>query len=376
MVKHGLVILVLLSVLLPMTAVGDQGFQDLKDKRGTITTEIDQVKTQEQETLGQLFTLNRSLQQTREQIARTHQDIVQVETQQQDTEQQASALKDRYRQRLGVFGARVRFMVERGPSTYLEVIFASTDFHDFIQRLAVIQAFVRRDATLLSEVRSLRGQVGVKQAELATEHRQLAALGERLSGQQRELETTIGTRESTLAGLKDRRSYFETSLSDLEKAWSEKAVPLLQAFGRAFHTMTLHASELKPAQMEYSTFPVPSARITVTTDNLNNFIKSFDDLKGLSFDLHRDAANLHGDFGGVSLQIDGRFQIHSDTVLRYSPQQVVFQGLPIPTEYTQALIGGGGLDLDMATLNISSRWRLNEVKVDEGALSIKAGYKP
>lgn len=346
----------------------------LKEQRGALTGELDVVRGEEQAVLKELFNLNRSLDQIRGQISVTEEEMAGVEQVLQVTVEQGNALRARYQARLKQFGRRVRFMAERGPITYLEVLLEAKDLSDFIWRLGLIRAFINRDATLLSDVRSLRQEVAAKEAELQAQRRQLAELNGKLLGEQGRLEDTIRLKNDRLVALQDQRGGYEQSLDALEKAWNEQAVPLLKAFGQAFHTMTLQVTELKPAQFDVVFLPVPTARVIVKTEDLNNFLQQFPDLKGLRFTLLPGKANLSGDFGGATLEFNGTFVIVGKTVLRYAPEHISFAGLPIDEQYTRELVAGGGLDLDLAS--IVTNWKLNTAVVDTDTVTVTASYSP
>ena len=346
----------------------------LKEQRGALTGELDVVRGEEQAVLKELFNLNRSLDQIRGQISVTEEEMAGVEQVLQVTVEQGNALRARYQARLEQFGRRVRFMAERGPITYLQVLLEAKDLSDFIWRLGLIRAFINRDATLLSDVRSLRQEVAAKEAELQAQRRQLAELNSKLLGEQGRLEDTIRLKNDRLVALQDQRGGYEQSLDALEKAWNEQAVPLLKAFGQAFHTMTLRVTELQPAQFDVVFLPVPTARVIVKTDDLNNFLEQFPDLKGLRFTLLPGKANLSGDFGGATLEFNGTFVIVGKTVLRYAPERISFAGLPIDEQYTRELVAGGGLDLDLAS--IVTNWKLNTAVVDTDTVTVTASYSP
>lgn len=362
-------------LLWPTVALADTTDLDrLKQQRTELTGQLDVVKSEEAAVLTDLFNLNRSLDQIQQQIAQTQSDLDRVEQQLQATAQQAKELKDQYQTRLAQFGRRVRFMVERGPASYFELLFNASDLQDFIWRLSILQAMIHRDAALLSDVRNLRQRVAAKEAELQAQRQQLADLNHRLLGEQQQLEETIQTKNDRLAALKDQRGAVEQSLDTLEHLWNDQVVPLLKAFGQAFHTLALHVTELQPSQLDVSFIPVPNARVVVHTADLNKFLQQFPDLKGLSFSLMPGRADLSGNFGGATLQISGHFVIVGKTILRYSPEQISFAGLPVDERYTRDLIAGGGLDFDLNQL--VTGWKLTSAVVDTDTVTVKASYSP
>jgi len=368
-------LLIALLLLWPTVALTDsQDLETLNQQRTTLSGQLDVVKGEEAGILTDLFNLNRSLDQIQQQIHQTQADMAKVEQALQETVQQENDLKARYQLRQEQFGRRIRFMAEHGAATYFEVILNATDLQDFVWRLGLVQAFIRRDAQLLTDVRSLRQQVVAKEAELQSQRQQLSDLNGRLVAEQTELEGTIQTKNDRLAALKDQRGYYEQSLETLDKVWSEKVVPLLRMFGQSFHTLAEHVTEMKPSKFDVSFFPTPNARVIVKTADLNAFVQQFPDLRGLSFTLEPAKANLTGDFSGATLQIEGTFVIVGKTVLRYNPAKISFAGLPVDGQYTRDLVAGGGLDFDLSTL--VTGWKLDSATVDTDMVTIKASYSP
>lgn len=362
-------------LLWPALAMADPGdFDNLQVQRTELTGQLDVVKSAEATVLTDLFNLNRQLETITHQLRETQTSLDQVEVRLQATSAEADRLKLRYENELVLFGRRVRFMAEQGTVTYLAVLFNSNTLSDFIWRFSLIQLIIQRDAALLSSVRSLHTQVVATEADLQAQRQQLSTLSQQLITEQTSLQSTVQAKNDKLASLQDQRGHFEQSLDQLEKLWNDKALPVLKYFGQAFHNMATHVTDLKPSHLDFSFVPTPHAVVTVKTEDLNRLLQQFPDLKGLAFTLLPNEADVSGDFGGATLTIAGQFVIVGDTILRYQPQKVSFASLPIGDQYTQQLVAGGGLDLDLSS--IVTHWKLTSAVVDTNKVTVKASYSP
>ncbi|GGN93035.1 M23 family metallopeptidase [Saccharibacillus kuerlensis] len=97
-------------------------------------------------------------------------ELSETEIQLEQTEQELEAAKQRIVEREGLLDTRVRMMYTDGAVSYLDVLMASADFGDFLNRADSIKRIIGQDHSILEEQKRDQELVISKQAELETQH--------------------------------------------------------------------------------------------------------------------------------------------------------------------------------------------------------------
>lgn len=105
-------------------------------------------------------------------------------------------------------GRRVREMYMNGTVNYLEVLLASRDFGDFLNRYELLKRVVARDAGAVEEVKSLKQELEVKNKEMVQQKEKIIALLSRQQAVRMELASRGAAKRELLAGAnRDLRKY-------------------------------------------------------------------------------------------------------------------------------------------------------------------------
>ncbi|HWI64439.1 MAG TPA: hypothetical protein VNT75_21625 [Symbiobacteriaceae bacterium] len=324
----------------------------------------------EQTVLQELFSLGRSLQETRATLAEVTAKVDALARQQAEAAAERDRLETRRQQRQAAFYKRLRFYQEHGRVAPLAVLLGSTSFLDFLSRLDMLNQILDRDVALMRELRSLKSAVAEQEQALREAGRQLEPLRAKLAAEAAKLQDEIARREAVLASLQEKRGAVEEQLAQLERSWAEQAEPLLIALGTTLQSVD--ASSFEPDRVSLTLFP-PGAVAVVTTDSLTRFFRQVDALKGLTFKLQPGVLRMEGEFDGVPIQIRGRFTVAGPATLRYEPQEIQIREFVVPPESIAELLAENQPEIDVS--DMISPWALKGVDVLEGELRIKAGIK-
>ena len=148
-----------------------------------------------------------------------------------------------------VLNKRVRIMYEAGNVSYMEVLFASRDFNDFINRFELLKLVLKQDSEAVEEVKADRRRLENKKADLAFQQERLQSLIREQDAAKQELASRKGARQSLL---KDAQN----NLWDLE----DEAARLEAQEQEILRQIVLRSAKTnKPAAGGAFIWPVPSS---------------------------------------------------------------------------------------------------------------------
>ena len=162
-----LVVALFVGTMMPVLAVDlDSYYQELEDLQKELDAQHAEKNTAETEAqrLGrELESLSSMLGQARQRQDRLNLQIIQqqelVDNQELDIEQKQQEIaetEEYLEQQVEYLGQRTRAIYKNGTVSYLEVLFASTSFTDFLSRFNFLSKIVTSDANLIHEVRETR----------------------------------------------------------------------------------------------------------------------------------------------------------------------------------------------------------------------------
>ncbi|KJS11837.1 MAG: peptidase M23 [Peptococcaceae bacterium BRH_c8a] len=112
---------------------------------------------------------------------------------------------------------RVRGMYMNGTVSYLEVLLASRDFGDFLNRYELLKRVVDRDAGAVEEMKRLKQELGAKNKELQQQKEKITALLDRQRTAQMELASRGAVKRELLAGANRDLSKYQAEVQRLEE---------------------------------------------------------------------------------------------------------------------------------------------------------------
>jgi len=325
---------------------------------------------EEVKVLAELFTLGRSLEETRGHIAQLDQQVQQASAQAAELEAERDRLAARRAERVALYRKRVRFYHERGSLAPMGVLLGASSFGEFLTRLGLLQRILDRDAMLLQEMKELKESVEGREREIKATRDQLTELRTRLRSDEAKLRESIAQREAILVSLRERRAAVEAQLAELERVWEESARPVLEALGTILQSMDV--AQFQPDSVKMSLFP-PGATAVISEKNLNRFFSERPELKGLLFRIMPAAATLEGQFETVPIKITGRFTVSGKTALRYEIKEIQIREFKVPAESVSSLLAESSFDIDVG--HMTSPFSVVDVRMEEGAFLIKAGLR-
>ena len=195
-----------------------ESISDLQDEQATIKNsieekqgELDSNSSQKSETVAKIKEISDSINATQQKIASftsqiSDQEAAIAETNAQITETEAKLAKAQES-----LNDRLVTIYKDGNVNYLEVLFQSEDFSDFLTRFEYLSYITKRDKNLVEEVKSVKAQLETQKATLEQQLASLNALKSEEEGVKALLEEQQSQQESVYAELeKDEAAIKET----------------------------------------------------------------------------------------------------------------------------------------------------------------------
>ncbi len=105
------------------------------------------------------------------------------------------------------FKTRARIMYENGPSTYVEILFSSGSFSEFLSNIQIIKSLLEYDNKVLNERKAVREQINLQKIEI-----------EQIKAEQETRKQTLTEMKQTLNTKKEAQNTIISQLSSQEEA--------------------------------------------------------------------------------------------------------------------------------------------------------------
>jgi len=239
--------------------------QQLEQQKQEIQEKIDELEGQRDENLSELGQIVKQKQLLDQQIALLNQQNLNIQEQittmkviiadQQEAFDVASAeytaLSQQYKE-------RIRAMEEDGELSYWAVLFRSSSFSDFLDRMNMIQEIAAADRIRMQNLRSAAQKVESEQQALLQQQTKLYATADELAANQALLDEKVAESEVLMRKLMANAAEFEALLEEQEKEISKLAVELANKeseFDRAVYLEWLAAQPPVPPTQSAPTLP-------------------------------------------------------------------------------------------------------------------------
>ncbi len=217
-----LCLLALLFWIGPAEAQGD--VDDLRDEKESVegdmeeeAAELEEYRSQEEELKDEIAELDAEIEETRDEIDRLHQEIEETEEEIEETEEELEEAEKELAKQEELLGKRLRAIHERGGSNYLEVLFSSTSFGEFLTRFNDLQIIVDNDVQLIKEVEEERDRIQLAKEELEDQRAELENMHQEALAKEEELESSLAAREEKAQVLEAKIEETQAAIQQMEE---------------------------------------------------------------------------------------------------------------------------------------------------------------
>ncbi len=193
----------------------------VREMQKRVQQKIDDFKAQEKSLLGELRFLERSINTVRIEINLLTRKITDTEDKISVTEEELAEAEERITDMEELLSIRLRAIHEYGNISYLEVLFGSSTFIEFLTRYNDLQMIIEQDSELLAEYNVERERIAAIKEELMEQRQELLALRQDSLAKKQQLELQEGEREMILTAVRDELDAEEEANKQLESQAKE-----------------------------------------------------------------------------------------------------------------------------------------------------------
>lgn len=321
--------MVVLALSLPMVPVAhadtqsdlnkaQQQLNNLQDQKNNAKSELAKVQSQALEAKAQLDLAEAELAQANEAYQTIADQTVQATNHLKQVEANLKTTQDHLAERKEVVADRLRSLQEQGRVSYLEVIFGATSFNDFISRIDLIGAIVRKDREVFDGVKKEADLLEQQKQEAAAKKTQLETLAAQALAKQQEIEQRKNDREVASRSLDTSRRRLQDYLDELDRQAEEMNAKIAE----------LQQQLQTPVSAEgfHPGLPVPSPGMVTDL-----FGPGVDPVSG-GWRNHT-GVDFNAPYGSPILAVDSGVVIMADYNDRYGNYVVIDHGGGIATKY-------------------------------------------
>lgn len=207
------------------------------------------VQDQQRSVLSELNSLDQSLARTNEEIAETEAKLAEAEERLRQARIELQEAEERLAYRNELLGRRLRAIAEHGTVAYIDVLFSSSSFKDFLVRFELLREIIGQDVVLLEQVREDREIIAAKKAQIEEERQEIVQLKSQLLAKREELEVVAAQRRSTYQQLEQSEEEYRAMVAAEEQASREAE--------RMLRELSAELAKLLPADAAvFTVFPV------------------------------------------------------------------------------------------------------------------------
>lgn len=165
--------------------------------------------------------LDKEIHQADEQLSYLESRLQTTEKEIEVTEKELAEAEEKLEFRQEMLKTRLRALYERGPISYLEVLFNARSFSDFVNRIGMLQRVVAQDVTVVDSIKVEKASIEDQKQLLETKRNELAGLRRETDRNRSAIVSRKAERDSYKNQLAKDRAEWEKTLLTLEKVERE-----------------------------------------------------------------------------------------------------------------------------------------------------------
>ena len=189
--------------------------------------ELAQNKKEQEKVLQEIKLLEKEIAVIEAEIRSLNQKITATEEEIAQTEEELAAAEAKIAELDELLAVRLRAIHEHGTVSYLEVLFSSTSFTDFLSRFGNLQQVIKEDKVLLTEWQEERSRIEQLKVSLEERRQELLTLRRGTMEKRRKSELKRAEQEQLIAALREDYEKTNEAISKME-AEAEKLTEIIK----------------------------------------------------------------------------------------------------------------------------------------------------
>lgn len=272
--------------------------------------ELDNKSTQKSETVAKMKEINDSINATEKKIATFSNQISDQQANINETNAQIAETEKKLAKAQSDLNNRLVSVYKEGNINYLEVLFQSEDFSDFLTRFEYLSFISKRDKDLVDEVSATKAQLDNQKATLEQQLQSLNALKAEEEGIKGLLQEQQATQKSVYAEL------------EKDEAAIKENIAVMQATSAEIGNQIVALQEQAAAQQAAQQQAAGGAPVAPSAGNIQN------SAAGSGVWPAPASRTITSTYGGRAYPIDGSYNFHLglDIGAGYGTPVVAYQG--------------------------------------------------
>lgn len=225
--------LVVNCFLLPNGVAAEKSIHDIRDERKDIKKDLSKAEKKVANILIDIEELNNELEELEFLLASNNEAMDEVETDIKKVENEIEKIEEKIEERFNILKKRAKsYQASGGNISYLEVIFNSTSFNDFLSRINTVSTIAKSDAELIEEQEKDKAIVEEKLVELEDLQAELKTIEKNMEEQKESIlhkKEDLNEMKAELTNVVDELEMKDKDLQKLENEILSENVHNLEA---------------------------------------------------------------------------------------------------------------------------------------------------
>lgn len=223
--------LLILFLMIQMTVQADTGtkesvdlaskdtgssVEELERQREEQQSQLDSLKEYQINLSDELMELNNGLQEISNELADTQDEIATKNVEIEAAESRIAELTTRSENQYEAMKKRVQYMYENGNQSYLELLFGSSSFSDFLNRMEYAKSIYDYDRQELSDYQDTLAELKQQKEELETAKEELLAAEQTKQEQKSKADSLVAAQQEKISAAKSDVEDAETEIADTD----------------------------------------------------------------------------------------------------------------------------------------------------------------
>ncbi len=191
--------------------------EEVEDRQRRVESDLEQRLNREAALEDELERLEDRLDELRAEQAQLEREIEEVKGEIEQVEAELADAEARLREQEELLNQRLRAIQQHGVVSYVEVLFDSTSFNDFLTRLYNLSIIASNDIQLMEGIQEEKEIIQAWKDELEQKKASLEEMHEQVAANEREMQRAKEDREAILAQLQEDIERNMQAIKDLEE---------------------------------------------------------------------------------------------------------------------------------------------------------------
>ena len=200
--------------------------KEAESNLSSVNKDIESISEEQETVLAELEELDAQLVDLLLSVSILESDIKDKESAIETTKEELEQAKDRVSAQETAMARRIKFMYEKGSSTYLELFLESKSMAEAVNKTEYSEKLYKYDRLMLERYRLARQEVEEKERQLENELAELEEIKEDLNAQKDELDAMIAEKQETVDDFEAQLSKAKSKANEYKNQISQQSESL------------------------------------------------------------------------------------------------------------------------------------------------------